>query len=89
MNSPPFSSTDQCRQFIIWFGSQVMTSGQIRNTATVRKSATTKGPTPRNTVETGISGLTADTTKQFSPMGGVTRQTSAIFTTMMPNQIGS
>ena len=35
------------------------------------------------------SRATPATTKQFRPMGGVMRQISAIFTTTMPNQMGS
>ena len=42
--------------------------------------------TPLNTSVTGISFLTPATTKQFKPIGGVIRQTSAILTTIIPNQ---
>ena len=44
---------------------------------------------PLKTSSSGMSGLTPLTTKQLSPMGGVTRQTSTILTMMMPNQTGS
>ena len=33
-----------------------------------------------------MSGLTPATTKQFNPIGGVIRQSSAILTTIIPNQ---
>ncbi len=50
-------------------------------------SATKKGVTPRNTSCTEMSSRTPATTKQLSPIGGVIRQNSAIFTTRIPNQI--
>mgnify|MGYP003326991423 CR=1 FL=1 len=48
-------------------------------------SAIKKSVTPLNTSVTGISFLTPATTKQFNPIGGVIRQTSAILTTIIPN----
>ena len=53
----------------------------------VSTSAIKKGVTPRNTSCTLHSFLTPATTKQFSPIGGVIRQSSAILTTIIPNQI--
>ena len=50
-------------------------------------SAIKNNVTPLNTSVTGISFLTPATTKQFKPIGGVIRQTSAILTTIIPNQI--
>ena len=56
------------------------------NKPTVATSATKNGPIPRKTSFNGISGQTPFTTKQFNPIGGVTRQISAILTTIIPNQ---
>jgi TRAP-type C4-dicarboxylate transport system permease large subunit len=47
------------------------------------------GAQPLKTSCTGISGRTPLTTKQFKPIGGVIRQSSAILTTIIPNQMGS
>ncbi len=66
-----------------------MISGKAMNRPTVATSATKNGQMPLNISCRGMSGLTPATTKQFSPIGGVMRQISHIFTTMMPNQIGS
>ena len=63
--------------------------GNAIKTPTVNTSATKNGAQPLNTSCTGISGLTPLTTKQLSPMGGVIKHSSAILTTMIPNQIGS
>ena len=46
-----------------------------------------KGVTPRKTSCTLMSSRTPATTKQLRPIGGVIRQSSAILTTRMPNQI--
>jgi len=70
-------------------GNQVMVSGQARKIPSVITSVMKNGPMPLKTSDRGISGRTPATTQQFSPMGGVIRQTSDILTTMMPNQIGS
>jgi len=53
----------------------------------VKASAKKKGEAPRKTSWTDISGRTLATTKQLRPIGGVIKQSSAIFTTMMPNQM--
>ena len=63
--------------------------GKATSTPTVMMSATKNGQMPLKTSSSGISGRTPLTTKQLRPMGGVTRQTSTIFTMMMPNQTGS
>ena len=63
--------------------------GNAIKTPTVITSATKNGAQPLNTSCTGISGRTPLTTKQFKPIGGVIRQSSAILTTIIPNQIGS
>ena len=68
-------------------GSQVMICGNITSAAMVSTSATKNSATPRNTSDSGMLGCTPLTTKQFSPIGGVIRQTSTILTAMMPNQI--
>jgi len=46
-----------------------------------------KSVTPLKTSVTGMSFLTPATTKQFKPIGGVIKQTSAILTTIIPNQM--
>ena len=59
--------------------------GNIIKTRIVKISAIKNKVTPLNTSVTGMSFLTPATTKQLSPIGGVMRHTSAIFTTIMPN----
>ena len=68
-------------------GRKVTMAGNATRPPMVRMSATKNGVQPRKTSCTGMSSRTPATTKQFSPMGGVIRQSSAIFTTRMPNQI--
>ncbi len=63
--------------------------GNATKSATVSTSQTKNHQMPLKIELSGMSGLTPATTKQFSPIGGVISQISTIFTTMMPNQIGS
>ena len=72
-------------RYIIKSGSQVIIAGNIIRTRIVKISAIKNIVTPLNTSVTGMSFLTPATTKQLRPIGGVIRQTSAIFTTIMPN----
>lgn len=72
---------------IIKSGSQVIIVGNNTNAIIVKMSAIKKRVTPLKTSVTGMSFLTPATTKQFNPIGGVIRQTSAIFTTIIPNHI--
>ena len=63
-----------------------MTCGNNTRPKIVKISAMKNNVTPLKTSVTGISFLTPATTKQFKPIGGVIRQTSAILTTIIPNQ---
>ena len=70
---------------IIKSGSHVITCGNNTRPNIVKISAMKNNVTPLNTSVTGISFLTPATTKQFNPIGGVIRHTSAILTTIIPN----
>ncbi|GIS91189.1 MAG: hypothetical protein CM1200mP20_12300 [Pseudomonadota bacterium] len=69
---------------------KVTIPGKAMNRPTVAISATKNGPIPlKNIGQRNIRAHTVDDKKSSGPIGGVTRQISAILTTMMPNQIGS
>ena len=89
INSTQFINGDEVKNFQAELADylgvkHVITCGNNTRPKIVKISAMKNNVTPLKTSVTGISFLTPATTKQFKPIGGVIRQTSAILTTIIP-----